>query len=204
MEVVSEAEHLGVKAICYQCNVADFERSKEICEQIFADFGGVDILVNNAGITKDTLLLRMNESDFDSVIEVNLKGAFNFTKHLSKYIMKSSCGRIINISSVSGLMGNPGQVNYSAAKAGLIGLTKTVAKEFSSRNVTCNAIAPGFIETEMTASLPQSVKDYVYTSVPLKRMGKAVEVANLTLFLASEQSGYITGEVIRIDGGMCM
>ena len=203
-EVVNAAEQFGVKSKCYKCNVADFEQSEAVCNEIVSDFGSVDILVNNAGITKDNLMLRMSEEDFDSVINVNLKGAFNFTKHLMRSLIKSSCGRIINISSVSGLMGNPGQANYSAAKAGMIGLTKTTAKEIASRKVTCNAIAPGFIETDMTADLPEAVKEYVKTAVPLKRMGTAQEVADLALFLASEQSGYITGEVIRIDGGMCM
>lgn len=202
--VCEEAQNFGVKAFAYQCNVADFESSKEVCNKIIKDFGSIDILVNNAGITKDNLILRMSESDFDSVINVNLKGAFNFIKHLSRSLMKSTSGRIINISSVSGLMGNAGQANYSASKAGIVGLTKTVAKELASRNVTCNAIAPGFIETDMTASLPQSVLDYANTAIPLKRMGKATDVANLAAFLASEQSSYITGEVIRVDGGMCM
>jgi len=203
-ETVLQAESYNVKAVCYQADVSDFKKSKEVCSQIIADFAGVDILVNNAGITKDTLLLQMSEADFSSVIDVNLKGAFNFTKHLSKFIMKSSCGRIINISSVSGLMGSIGQANYSASKAGMIGFTKTVAKEFSGRNVTCNAVAPGFIETDMTSNLPQMVRNYISTAVPLKRMGKAEEVADLVLFLASDKAGYITGEVIRIDGGMCM
>lgn len=202
--VCQEAAALGVKALAYECNVADFEATKTICEKIIADFGHTDILVNNAGITRDNLILRMSENEFDSVIAVNLKGAFNLTKHLSRYLMKSSAGRIINISSVSGLMGNPGQVNYSASKAGLIGLTKTVARELASRNVTCNAIAPGFIETDMTAVLPQTVLDQVNTVIPLKRMGKAAEVAAAAIFLASEQAAFITGEVIRVDGGMCM
>ena len=149
-EVCRQAESFGVQAEAYQCDVADWEESKNTCEKIVADFGSVDILVNNAGIVKDALLLRMNEEDFDAVIDVNLKGAFHFIRHLSRWIIKSSGGRIINISSVSGLMGNAGQANYSAAKAGLIGLTKTVAKEFAGKNVTCNAIAPGFIESDMT------------------------------------------------------
>ncbi|HAZ18580.1 MAG TPA: beta-ketoacyl-ACP reductase [Clostridiales bacterium] len=203
-KVATEAESMGVKAVCYQCDVADDEQSKKICEQIVTDFGAVDILVNNAGITKDNLLLRMSEQDFDSVIQVNLKGAFHFMKHLARSLMKSPGGRIINIASVSGLMGNGGQANYSASKAGMIGLTKTVAKEFAPRNVTCNAIAPGFIETDMTANLPQAVKESVGVSVPLKRMGTPEEVANVAVFLASDQSSYITGEVIRVDGGLCM
>lgn len=203
-DVCREAELFGVKALSYQCNVADFADSKNVCEKIISDFGQVDILVNNAGITKDSLLLRMSESDFAGVIDVSLKGSFNFIKHLSKSIMRSACGRIINISSVIGLMGNPGQANYSAAKAGLIGLTKTVAKEFSARNVTCNAIAPGFIETDMTADLPQTIKDNLLAAIPLKRIGQVQDVANLAVFLASDLSAYITGEVIRVDGGMCI
>ncbi len=203
-EVARTAEKFGVKAIPYQCDVSDFEKAKAVCEQIFSDFGKVDILVNNAGITKDASLLQMKEDDFDRVIAVNLKGAFNFLKFLSRHIMKSPAGRIINISSVSGLMGNAGQANYSAAKAGLIGLTKTAAKELAGRNVTCNAIAPGFIETDMTADLPQAVKERLMTAIPLKRMGAAEDVASLALFLASNQAAYITGEVIRVDGGICM
>jgi 3-oxoacyl-[acyl-carrier protein] reductase len=203
-EVCEEAKSHGVKALSYQCDVSDYEKSKQGCDAILFDFGGVDILVNNAGITKDTLLLRMSEKDFDAVVNVNLKGAFHFMKHLSRAIIKSPAGRIINISSVSGLMGNPGQANYSSAKAGLVGLTKTVAKELASKNVTCNAIAPGFIETDMTAELPQQVKDHANSAIPLKRMGKAEEVADLAVFLASGQASYITGEVIKVDGGMCM
>jgi len=203
-EVCKNAGGLGVTAKAYQCDVADYEVSKNVCEKIAADFGAVDILVNNAGIIRDNLLLRMSEADFDAVIDVNLKGAFNFIKHLARLIIKSPAGRIINISSVSGIMGNPGQANYSAAKAGMIGLTKTVAKEFAGRNVTCNAIAPGFIETDMTASLPQAVKEYADAVIPLKRMGTAEEVANVAVFLASGLSSYITGEVIRVDGGLCM
>jgi len=188
----------------YKCDVSDYKAVKNTCEKIIKDFGSVDILVNNAGIVKDGLLLRMSESDFDAVIDVNLKGVFNMTKHLSRPIMKSGAGRIINISSVSGLMGNPGQANYSAAKAGVIGLTKTTAKEFAGKNVTCNAIAPGFIITNMTANLPQAAREYADTTIPLKRMGTVDEVANVAVFLASDMSSYITGEVIRVDGGMCM
>ena len=203
-EVCKQAEGYGVRACAYRCNVADFDESKDVCERIVSDFGAVDILVNNAGIIKDNLLLRMSEADFDEVLNVNLKGAFNTIKHLSRSIMKSPAGRIINISSVSGMMGNHGQANYSAAKAGIIGLTKTVAKEFAGKKVTCNAIAPGFIETDMTATLPESVKAYIDTAVPLKRMGTADEVANVVVFLASDLSSYITGEIIRVDGGLCM
>lgn len=193
-----------VRAIAYRCNVADYEQVKTTCQTILADFGTVDILVNNAGITKDNLILRMTEKEFDDVLDVNLKGSFNMMQVLSKTIMRSPAGRIINIASVSGIIGNPGQANYSAAKAGLIGLTKTVAKELASRKVTANVIAPGFIQTDMTENLPQSVKDYANTVVPLKRMGTPEEVANLAAFLASDQAAFITGEVIKVDGGMCM
>jgi len=203
-EALEQIRAVGVKAQAYECNVANFEDTKIACDKITADFGKVDILVNNAGITRDNLMLRMGEEDFDAVIDVNLKGAFNFIRHLSRSIMKSDAGRIINISSVSGLMGNAGQANYSASKAGLIGLTKTIAKELSSRKVTCNAIAPGFIETNMTDVLPEAVKEAATAVIPLKRMGTAQEVANVALFLASDMSSYVTGEVIRVDGGMCM
>ena len=184
---------------------ADISKSAEcenLVEAAVKEFGGLDILVNNAGITKDNLVLRMKEEDFDAVISVNLKGAFNFTRHLSRPLTKSTAGRVINISSVSGISGNVGQANYSAAKAGLIGLTKTTARELASRKVTCNAIAPGFIETEMTAVLPKQVIERVMDSVPLGRMGKVEEIADLAVFLASDNAAYITGEVIKIDGGM--
>jgi len=204
LDVKTRAEGIGVKAEIYECDVADFGVSKTVCEKIVADFGSVDILVNNAGITRDGLLLRMSESDFDDVIDVNLKGVFNLTKHLSRSIMRSQSGRIINISSVSGIMGNSGQANYSASKAGVIGLTKTTAKELAGRNVTCNAIAPGFVKTDMTADLPQAVIEHANTSIPLKRMGTADEIANVALFLASDLASYITGEVIKVDGGLCM
>jgi len=202
LDVKQQAQSYGVKAEIYECDVSDFELSKTICEKIAEDFGAINILVNNAGIIRDNLLLRMSESDFDDVISVNLKGVFNLIKHLSRSIMRAEAGRIINISSVSGIMGNPGQANYSAAKAGVIGLTKTVAKEFAGKNVTCNAIAPGFIETDMTANLPQTVKDYANNTIPLKRMGTVNEIANVAVFLASDMSSYITGEVIKVDGGM--
>ena len=200
----AEVQALGVCARAYQCDVAGYAPAQAVCERIVADFGGVDILVNNAGIIRDKLLLRMSEADFDDVLGVNLKGAFHFIRHLSRAILKSPAGRIINITSVSGMMGNLGQANYSAAKAGMIGLTKTVAKEFAGKKVTCNAIAPGFIETDMTAALPEVVLEQINTAVPLKRIGRAEEVANTAVFLASELSSYITGEVIKVDGGMYM
>jgi 3-oxoacyl-[acyl-carrier protein] reductase len=203
-QVCAEAAGLGVMARAYQCDVADFAAVKAVCEQIVADFGSVDILVNNAGITKDSLSLMMSENDFDRVIAVDLKGAFNFIRHLAKFLMRAPAGRIINISSISGLMGNAGQANYSAAKAGLIGLTKTIARELAPRKVTCNAIAPGFIETAMTDGLPREMLDKAHAAIPLQRLGSPDEVAALAVFLASEQASYITGEVIRVDGGMCI
>jgi len=203
-DVKTQAESCGVKAEIYECDVSDYEASKTVCEKIVSDFGSVDVLINNAGIVRDGLMLRMSEADFDAVINVNLKGVFNLTKHFSRSIMRSDHGRIINISSVSGIMGNAGQANYSAAKAGVIGLTKTTAKEFAGKNVTCNAIAPGFVVTDMTANLPQAVKDHAAIAIPLKRMGTPEEIANVAVFLASDMASYITGEVIKVDGGMCM
>lgn len=194
-----EAESGGM-ITAYRCDVADFSSSEETVKKVIADLGGIDILVNNAGITCDKLLLAMSEEDFDSVLDTNLKGAFNMIRHTYKNFMKKKSGRIINVSSVSGLFGNPGQANYSAAKAGLIGLTKTVAKELASRNVTCNAIAPGFIKTDMTRDFERN--EDVLSSIPLKRMGEPDEVADLVLFLS--RADYITGEVIRIDGGIAM
>ena len=204
INVKKQAESFGVKSEIYECDVSDFEVTKTVCEDIVTEFGSVNILVNNAGIVRDNLLIRMSESDFDAVIDVNLKGVFNLTKHLSRSIMRAESGRIINIASVSGIMGNPGQANYSAAKAGVIGLTKTIAKEFAGKNVTCNAIAPGFIATDMTDKLPQSIKDQANNTIPLKRMGTPEEIANVVTFLASDMSSYITGEVIKVDGGMCI
>lgn len=193
---------MGVKAEAYQCNVADAEQVAAVCKQIIKDFGGADILVNNAGITKDKLVPMMKVSDFDSVVDTNLKGAFYMIKQLYPVFMKQKSGKIINISSVSGLMGNPGQTNYSASKAGLIGLTKSVAKELASRNVNCNAIAPGFVATDMTENLSEN--NTLVDHIPMKRFAQPEDIANLALFLASDQSDYITGEVIRIDGGLAM
>ncbi|MCE5196669.1 MAG: 3-oxoacyl-[acyl-carrier-protein] reductase [Negativicutes bacterium] len=191
-----------VKISIYPCNVADAGQVGLTFQKIAADFGSIDILVNNAGITKDKLLLAMKEADFDEVIAVNLKGAFNTIKQVYPIFMKQKSGKIINISSVAGLSGNAGQANYAAAKAGLIGLTKTVAKELASRGICCNAIAPGFITTEMTKNL--SADNALAEQIPLKRFGTAEEVAELALFLASAQANYITGEVIRVDGGLAM
>ncbi len=201
-ETVDELEKSGVKAKAYKCDVASFEGSKSTIKAVLEDFGKVDILVNNAGITKDGLILTMDENSFDQVININLKGSFNLIKHLYSPMMKQRSGRIINMASISGMMGNAGQANYASAKAGLIGLTKTVAKELAGRNVTCNAIAPGFIETDMTDALSDKVKEASLAMIPMKRMGRPEEIAKLALFLASDNSSYITGEVIKIDGGL--
>lgn len=188
----------------YPCDVSDFAAVKSTCDKIIADHGKIDILVNNAGITRDGLLLTMTEEDFKAVLDVNLAGAFNFTKHLSRPLMKSKCGRIINIASVIGISGNAGQSNYAASKAGLIGFTKSIAREFAGRGVTANAIAPGFIETAMTEVLADNVKTKIKESIPLKKLGKPEDVAAAALFLASDLAAYITGEVIKVDGGMCI
>jgi len=201
-ELKSQLLSSGVNANAYKCNVADFKEVTDTFKQIVADFGTVDILVNNAGITKDKLMLAMREQDFDDVLDVNLKGVFNTIKQVYPLMAKKRAGKIINISSVSGLIGNAGQANYSASKAGVIGLTKTVARELASRGVCCNAIAPGFISTDMTAAFTE--ENALVGSIPLGRMGRPEEVANLALFLASNSSDYITGEVIRIDGGLAM
>ena len=201
-ETKAALQEMGGKAEAYQCNVADAEQVAAVCKQIIKDFGGADILVNNAGITKDKLVPMMKVPDFDSVVDTNLKGAFYMIKQLYPVFMKQKSGKIINISSVSGLMGNPGQTNYSASKAGLIGLTKSVAKELASRNVNCNAIAPGFVATDMTENLSEN--NALVDHIPMKRFAQPEDIANLALFLASDQSDYITGEVIRIDGGLAM
>ena len=201
-DTLKAVEALGAKVAIYKCDVGSYDDTKATVNKIIEDFEHIDILVNNAGITKDGLLLSMDEHSFDSVLNTSLKGSFNMVRHIYSHMMRQRKGRIINISSVSGLMGNPGQANYSSAKAGIIGLTKTVAKELAGRNITCNAIAPGFIETEMTEKLTDKVKDAAVVTIPLKRMGKPEEVAKLAAFLASDESAYITGEVIKIDGGL--
>lgn len=201
-ETIAQVQALGVQVKSYQCDVSDFTATKALVGQVIKDFGGLDILVNNAGITNDKLLIAMKEEDFDSVINTNLKGAFNMTKHVGTYLLKQRKGRIINISSVSGLMGNVGQCNYAAAKAGLIGLTKSTAKEMAIRGVTCNAIAPGFIDTDMTKTLKTEIKEEILKQIPLKRLGQADDIANLCVYLSSDLSGYITGEVIKVDGGL--
>jgi 3-oxoacyl-[acyl-carrier protein] reductase len=204
VEVCEAARGYDVKAECYQCDVSDYAQATETVKKIISDFDGVDILVNNAGITNDKLVLSMSAEDFERVVDVNLKGAFFMIKQVYSHLAKKRAGSIINIASVSGIMGNPGQANYSSAKAGMIGLTKTVAKELAARNVTCNAIAPGFIETDMTGVLNEKTKEQALSAIPMKRMGGADEVANLAVFLASDLSRYITGEVVKIDGGLCM
>ena len=203
-EVVNLITEAGGRAEAVQCNVSEYDKAEELMKYIIGKYGRVDILVNNAGITRDNLLMKMTEEEFDAVIDINLKGTFNCIKHLSRQMLKQKGGRIINISSVSGLMGNAGQANYASAKAGLVGLTKTVAKELASRNVTCNAIAPGFIETDMTAQLSDKVKEGANAVIPLKHMGKPEDIANLAVFLAGDGASYITGEVIRVDGGLGM
>lgn len=201
-EVVSEIEKLGVRAKAYACDVSKFDDAKSLVTEVISDFGGVDILVNNAGIIRDGLVLSMKEEDFDRVIEVNLKGTFNMIKSVYQPFMRKRKGRIINISSVVGINGNAGQANYASAKAGIIGLTKSVSKELAARNITVNAIAPGFIETDMTASMPEKAKEAALSAISMKRMGSAEDVANAVAFLASDEGSYITGEVIKVDGGM--
>lgn len=203
-EVVKEIETAGGAATAIQCNVADFQASEEMVRKVLADYKKVDILVNNAGITKDGLLMRMSEEDYDAVLDTNLKGTFNMIRHLSRSFLKQRSGKIINLSSVSGMMGNAGQANYSASKAGVIGLTKSVARELASRGICVNAIAPGFIDTEMTQAMPEDAQNGLKQMIPLGRMGEAAEVAKLVLFLAGNDSNYITGQVISIDGGMTM
>ena len=199
-----EFEEKNVETIIEKADVTNSNQIEELVKKAIEKFGKIDVLVNNAGITKDNLLMRMSEEEFDKVIEVNLKGTYIVTKAVTKYMMKKRNGSIINLSSVVGVAGNAGQTNYSASKAGIIGFTKSVAKELASRNIRANAVAPGFIETDMTAVLPDAVKENIHNQIPLKRMGTAKEVANLIYFLGSEESSYITGQVINIDGGMVM
>lgn len=197
-----EIEKENVKCLALQADVANFEDCEKVVEEIIKQFGKIDVLVNNAGITKDGLLMRIKKEDFEQVIDVNLIGTFNITKNVISHMLKARSGRIINISSVVGVSGNAGQTNYSASKAGIIGFTKSLAKEVASRNILVNAVAPGFIETSMTDVLKEEVKQEISKNIPLKRMGTTKDVANLVKFLAGEDSSYITGQVISVDGGM--
>ena len=203
-ETLKEITDAGGSGVTAGCDVSDFAACGEMIQNLIREYGKIDILVNNAGITRDNLLMRMSEEDFDQVIRVNLKGCFNTIRHLSRHFLKQRSGRIINISSVSGVMGNAGQANYCASKAGVIGLTKSVARELGSRGITVNAVAPGFIETEMTQNLPDNLKESMMQQTLLKRSGSAQEVASAVAFLASEGAGYITGKVISVDGGMAL
>lgn len=199
-----EIEENNIKCLTVQGDVSNFEDCERCVNEIIKEYGKIDVLVNNAGITKDTLLMRMKKEDFESVINVNLVGTFNVTKNVVPFMMKAHNGRIINISSVVGVSGNAGQSNYSASKAGIIGFTKSLAKELGSRNILVNAVAPGFIETQMTAVLKDETKDDIAKSIPLRRMGNTKDVANVVKFLSSDDSSYITGQVINVDGGMLM
>ncbi len=199
-----EIEEIGVQVLAAKGDVANFEECENFVKQVIERFGQIDVLVNNAGITKDMLLMRMKKEDFEQVIDTNLVGTFNVTKNVVPYMMKARSGRIINISSVVGISGNAGQTNYSASKAGIIGFTKSLAKEIASRNILVNAVAPGFIETNMTDVLKDDVKQEIAKNIPLRRMGTTQDVANVVKFLASDDSSYITGQVINVDGGMLM
>ena len=202
IELEKQLESLGVKAKVYESDAADYDSALKLAEDVLNDFGSIDVLVNNAGITKDNLLMRMSEEDFNDVMKINMNSVFNNTKAVLRQMLKQRNGSIINLSSVVGVKGNAGQSNYSSSKAGIIGFTKSVALELGSRNIRCNAIAPGFIETEMTSVLDETMVQQWRDAIPLKRGGTAEDVANLTLFLASDMSAYITGQTINVDGGM--
>lgn len=203
-EVVEVITAAGGRAEAVQCSVADSGACGQMIQDALAKYGHIDILVNNAGITKDNLVMKISEEDLEAVLDTNLKGTFYMIKHLYRAFLKQRGGRIINMASVSGLLGNPGQANYSASKAGVIGLTKSVARELASRNVTVNAVAPGFIDTDMTQAMTDSAKDAVLGQIPLKRVGTPRDIAETVAFLASDKASYITGQVISVDGGMCM
>ena len=203
-ETAAACEALGAKVLAVRCDVADSAQVKALMDEALKAFGRIDILVNNAGISRDGLLMMMKETDFDDVINTNLKGAFLCMKAVARTMMKQRYGRIVNLSSVVGLRGNAGQVNYAASKAGVIGMTKSLAKELASRGVTVNAVAPGFMETDMTAAMPEAAKTATLTAIPMGRMGAAEDVAKAVAFLASKEAGYITGQVLAVDGGMAM
>jgi 3-oxoacyl-[acyl-carrier protein] reductase len=202
LKTVEEIKAFGGKAIPYQADISDYEISKKMMDDIIKEYGAIDILVNNAGITRDNLILRMSESEFDDVIRTNLKGTFNCIKHVTKYMLKNKSGKIINISSISGVNGIAGQANYSASKAGIIGLTKSFAKEMSSKGININAIAPGFIETDMTKVLNDKYVEEIVNTIPSKRVGRPEDIAKAALFLASDMSDYITGQTLMVDGGL--
>lgn len=204
MDAAKEAKKFGIKAIALKADVSRTDEVENFIYKVLNEFGSIDILVNNAGITRDNLLIRMSEEEFNRVIDINLKGVFNFTKAVSKVMVKQRAGKIINISSVVGIIGNAGQSNYAATKAAVIGFTKSVAKELASRGINVNAVAPGFIETDMTAVLSKKIQEQMKNLIPLRKAGKPEDVANAVLFLAGKQSDYITGQVINVDGGMVM
>ena len=203
-ETKAAIEAAGGKAALFQADVSDSAQVEQMVAAVTEAFGNIDILVNNAGITRDGLLMRMKEEDFDAVLDTNLKGIFHVTKAVSKLMMKKRAGRIVNMASVVGIMGNAGQTNYAAAKAGVIGFTKSAAREFAARGITVNAVAPGFIATDMTAAMPEKAKEATLAAIPLRRMGEPEDVANAVAFLVSDQASYITGQVVKVDGGMVM
>ena len=203
-ELINSFSNKETKNIIVQCDVANFDDAKNLIEAAYKNFKTVDVLINNAGVTRDNLLAMMSEEEFDNVIDTNLKGSFNCCKHIAKKMMKQKYGRIINISSVVGLMGNAGQVNYSASKAGIIGMTKSMARELAKKNILVNAIAPGFIRTEMTDKIPDEIKEEMMKSIPLQRLGQPSDIADAVEFLISEKSSYITGQVLSVNGGFYM
>lgn len=203
-QTVAEIKAAGGDAVAYQCSVSDYEACGAMITALIKEYAHIDILVNNAGITRDGLLMKMSEEDFDAVINTNLKGCFNTIRHMSRYFLKQRAGKIINISSVSGILGNAGQANYSASKAGVIGLTKAVARELASRGINVNAVAPGFVETDMTDTLSDSVKENLKSQIPLGKIGHPQDIAKAVAFLASPDANYITGQVLSVDGGMAI
>ena len=203
-QTVNQIKEMGGDAYAYKCDVSDYAEVEKMIADVLEHYGRIDILVNNAGITKDNLMLKMTEEDFEAVIDINLKGAFNCMKAVTKPMMKQRYGRIINITSIVGVIGNAGQVNYSASKAGMIGMTKSAARELASRNITVNAVAPGFIQTDMTDVLSDAVKEQLLNQIPMKKLGQTSDIANAVCFLADEKASYITGQVLNVNGGMAM